>query len=1229
MNKTAIKKFAIEARNKLRTSVIVKAGMLGITEEECSSPITKGTDFEIYETAAGTEVTLNRSQCEQRRKLVDQINARGFDTIIEEVAYTWFNRICAIRFMEVNDYLPSRVRVLSSEKAGKTEPDIVTQAPDVDLDFTDKEREFILDAKMNNKSDELFRMLFIKQCNKLSEILPELFEATEDYTEMLLNISYTNEDDIVRMLVDEDGIPEEDFNVSARDDEGNVTGQVEIIGWLYQYYNTELKDDTFAKLKKNIKISKERIPAATQLFTPDWIVRYMVENSVGRLWIEHLRANDSNVDEKQVAESLGWKYYLPEAEQEDDVNIKLAEIRTTYKDLRPEDITCIDPCMGSGHILIAMFDVLMDIYKSAGYSERDAAFLIVENNIHGLDIDKRAYQLAYFAVMMKGRGYNRRFFVGKQNEEGERVAVQPQVYVIEESNGINRAQLKYFGADLNEVEKNDALNQIIGLLDELKDAREYGSLLNISKFNWDLLDRYIVKESSEGQMNFDTLGIDETKCKLERLVKIGQVVEKKYDAVATNPPYMSLSNGSSKLNDYVQEKYPCSKTDMFAVFIERCRYMLKRNAFQAMITQQAWMFTAIYSDFRLKLREVNICSLVQLGARAFDEINGEVVQTATFVIRNSNITNYQSDYVDLTEGNDETSKKRDYLLGKNHFTAVYSDFDNVPNCAMSYWLSRDAMRAFGNKKFLSSFTTREGMTTANNDLFLRNWYEVEIGKIGFGIKNEIESEESGYKWFPYNKGGPNRKWYGNNDLVVNWYQSGREIRNIKDEKTGRIRSHNYNLEYSFCESGTWTAICSGAIMVRYSPKGALFDSKGASFFADSQQELFYGLGLLNSKVSGVFLKVLSPAYEFKVGHVANVPLVVSEKDRVVALVKLCIELAKKDWDAFETSWGFLRHPLVPSFEQRNREKRDCVAWHYEKWVLECLERFDELKVYEKELNGIFINAYGLQKELIADVEDKDVTVHRAELQRDIKSLISYAVGCIFGRYSFDTDGVVFAGGELDDRKYNSFILDRDNCIPITDEEYFQDDIVGRFVEFIKVVYGADTLEENLDFIANALGNKGDTSRAVIRNYFLNDFMADHLKVYQKRPIYWMFDSGKANGFKALIYLHRYNTDTVGTVRTEYLHKTQQSIENAMKSAEYIADNAAGSEKSKATKLITKYTKQLAEIKQYDEAMAHIANQRIKLDLDDGVKVNYEKFQGVEVAQEGKKAQKIDLLAKIK
>lgn len=659
MNKNAIKKFAIDARNKLIASVTDKAGMLGITKDACSEPITKGVDFEVYKTTAGTEVTLNKKQCEHRRKLVEQIKARGFDAVIEEEAYTWFNRICAIRFMEVNDYMyPARVRVLSSEKAGKNEPDILTLAPDIDWEFTEDEREYIIDAKMNNKLDDLFRMLFIKQCNLLHEVLPGLFEETEDYTEMLLNISFTNEDDVIRMLVDEErGIPEQDFNVSTLNEEGNPTGQVEIIGWLYQYYNTELKDDTFAKLKKNIKITKERIPAATQLFTPDWIVRYMVENSVGRIWIEHLRSNDPSMDEKATAERFGWKYYLPEAEQEDEVNVKLAEIRTTYKDLKPTDITCIDPCMGSGHILIAMFDVLMDIYESAGYDKREAAFDIVEHNIHGLDIDKRAYQLAYFAVMMKGRGYNRRFFRGRDD-----VKPVPKVYAIMESNDIEMNHLQFFGTSMSEADRTKALEQVKYLLYTFVDAREYGSILNVNACDWELLDRFVNDLDDNGQITFEKLGSDETKEKLQKLIKIAEVMGEKYDAVVTNPPYMGSKQGmNAVLKDYLQQRYSMSKSDLYAVFMELCYRMCKTYRYVAMINQHGWMFLSSYSKLRKFIVEnTEIISMIHLGTRAFDEIGGEVVQTTSFIMCKDNV-DYSGNYVRLIDYTTSSLKKEHFL----------------------------------------------------------------------------------------------------------------------------------------------------------------------------------------------------------------------------------------------------------------------------------------------------------------------------------------------------------------------------------------------------------------------------------------------------------------------------------------------------------------------------------------------------------------------------------------
>ena len=1223
MNKNAIKKFAIEARKKLIDSVTDKAGMLGITAEACNEPITKGADFEVYQTVAGTEVTLNERQCEQRRKLVAQIESRGFEAVVEEVAYTWFNRICAIRFMEVNDYLSNRVRVLSSEKEGKMEPDLVTQAPDVDLDLTAQEKEEIINWKMSGTSedtDKLYCKLFLKQCHQLHDILPGLFEADSDYMELLFGISYTNKDDVIYMLVNpETGIPEADFNVSTLDEEGNPTGQVEIIGWLYQYYNTELKDDTFAKLKKNVKITKERIPAATQLFTPDWIVRYMVENSVGRIWIEHLRAVDPSTDEKATAERFGWKYYLLEAEQEESVNIKLAEIRTTYKDLKPTDIICIDPCMGSGHILIAMFDVLMDIYESAGYDKREAAFEIVEHNIHGLDIDQRAYQLAYFAVMMKGRGYNRRFLRGRDDKP------EPKVYAIAESNEINRNHLQFFGAHMNDIERTQAQTQIEILLNTFTDAREYGSILNVDECDWDKLEQFVEDLDTDGQISFESVGSEETQESLRKLVRVAKNLGQKYDAVVTNPPYMGASGMGAKLSKYVKDNFSDSKSDLFAVFIEKCGQMAKKNGYQAMITQHAWMFLSSFEKLRKKLQQNDIVNMAHLGPRAFEEIGGEVVQTTSFVIRKNHIKKYKGTYCRLIEPTTQQGKEEAFLAKNNQYHVMQEAFTKIPGGQIAYWVSHSVINHFGTKQNL--FETHAGITTGNNELFLKKWYEINA----LHIYRQKQPEKIIPAWYFHHKGGNFRKWYGNNDLVLHY-----DTMAIEQMKTCPGFRHD-GKEFYFRECATWNKTGTGNICLRYSDAGNTFNTGGCCLFARSKEELYYAMALLNSCVMKVYLDFLCPTFSFAAGDVEKVPVIYDRQlvNKISYLVIENIKISMHEWNFYEISWDFKYHPLVNlkmsgTYEGQDNSPIMKTKFAYIAWEKKCEECFRRLKNNEEELNRIFSDIYGLQEELTPEVEDKDITVRKADLSRDIRSFVSYAVGCMFGRYSLDEGGLIYAGGEWDSNRYKVFLPDDDNCIPITDEEYFSDDIVGRFVEFIKTVYGADTLEENLDFIADALGNKGDTSRDVIRNYFLKDFYADHLKVYQKRPIYWLFDSGKQNGFKALIYMHRYDADTVGRVRTDYLHRAQKYVETAMQSAQYTIDNASSaSEKSKATKAVTKYTKQLAEMKIYDEAIAHIANKRIEIDLDDGVKVNYEKFQGVEVAQEGKKALKVDLLSKIK
>ena len=1221
MNKNAIKKFAIEARKKLIDSVTDKAGMLGITEKSCSEPITKGADFEVYQTVAGTEVTLNKRQCEQRRRLVAQIESRGFEAVVEEVAYTWFNRICAIRFMEVNDYLPNRVRVLSSEKEGKMEPDLVTRAPDVDLDLTVQEKEEIINWKMSGTSedtDKMFCKLFLKQCHLLHDVLPGLFEADSDYMELLFGISYTNKDDVIYMLVNpETGIPEADFNVSTLDEEGNPTGQVEIIGWLYQYYNTELKDDTFAKLKKNVKITKERIPAATQLFTPDWIVRYMVENSVGRIWIEHLRTVDSSTDEKATAERFGWKYYLPEAEQEESVNVKLAEIRTTYKDLKPTDITCIDPCMGSGHILIAMFDVLMDIYESAGYDKREAAFEIVEHNIHGLDIDQRAYQLAYFAVMMKGRGYNRRFLRGRDGKP------EPKVYAIAESNEINRNHLQFFGTHLSAMERNLSIMQIEGLLDTFKDAREYGSILNVDACDWNVLNKFVDDLSTTGQISFENMGSEETQKQLKKLVKVAKILGQHYYAVVTNPPYMGLANADVKLKRYIEREYSVGKADMYGCFMLRCNDFCKKNGKIALVTMHNWMFINSFEKLRNQYFEnVYLETINHLGMEAFEGIVGKVVSTVAWTATKAKLLKYNATAIRLVDFYDSQRylKEEKYFVKKNRYLFRLADIKIIPGEPLAYWASKQIIAAFSSTTLGKIGSASKGIITGDNSRFLRLWFEIDRTKFKTDAKTYIDTKNKTYKWYPCRKGGSARKWYGNREYVIDWKNNGYNI--IKCAQIEGRNCQDYNDQYKFVPSISWTSITTNTPTFRYG-ENELSESAGMSYFTNNGN-IYEQLSLLNSKVSEKILEILSPTLNVTAGSIERIPILNFEKysKKIVEYTKKCIYISKRDWDSFEISWDFGSHPLI--------RKANTIEDAYKQWVNESNNLFEELKDNEQELNSIFIDAYGLQNELTPEIEDKNITIRQADLDRDIRSFISYAVGCMLGRYSLDEKGLIYAGDEWDSSKYKTFFPDNDNCIPITDEEYFSDDIVGRFVEFVKTVYGADTLEGNLDFIANALGNKGDTSREVIRNYFLKDFYTDHLKVYQKRPIYWLFDSGKQNGFKALIYMHRYDADTVGRVRTDYLHRAQKYVETAMQSAQYTIDNASSaSEKSKATKAVTKYTKQLAEMKIYDEAIAHIANKRIEIDLDDGVKVNYEKFQSVEVAQEGKKTLKVDLLAKIK
>lgn len=1140
MNKTAIKNFAIWARNKLIADVSYDARLIGITEDGIAKPLPQsfgGTQF--FDIGTAEPYSISGEAVRQRDKLIEVIQQKEKDTdyktayqyVIEEVAYTWFNRLIAIRFMEVNDYLPSHIRVLSSE-SGKLEPDLVTTPFDAELPFTAEEETQIFQLKQDNKLDEVFRILFLKQCNALNEILPALFEKTKNYTELLLNLSVTNQDGVIYHLIHD--IPEDDFNVKE-------SGQIEIVGWLYQYYISQKHEEVVDILDKGT-VKKEDVAAATQLFTTDWVVRYMVDNSLGRYWLE--RKPESKLREKM-------EFFAKN---------KDGSVSTVNEKIEPTELTIFDPCMGSGHILVYAFDLLMDVYEECGYTQRDAAALIVKNNIFGVDIDKRATQLAYFAIMMKARQYDRRFFTRN---------VSPNLYCAEN------------------YPEGELLGSLI-IVDHLEEEPVVPEELTL--FNMD----YEHKKS---------------------IWNLRRVLSQKYTAVCTNPPYLNKYN--PELKDYVQKQYKDYSGDLFSVFMYRNFDFCTSGGYSAFMTPFVWMFIKTYEKLRdYIIDNKSITTLVQMEYSAYEEAT---VPICTFVLKNRTSDNKSlcfklSDF----KGGMEVQKIKVVQAIKNpecgyFYEASANDFKRIKGHPIAFWASEEMLNAFENYPTISEIAPpKQGLATANNDLYLKLWFEPLFSKIGMGMHNCSEAQKSGYKWFPYNKGGAFRRWYGNRDYVVNWENDGEEIKNFKDEH-GKIRSRPQNTAYYFRQGITWSDITSASFSGRFTEAGFIFDIKGSSGFPNNS-EIYYVLGFLNSSVSQKCIKILNPTITTQVGDMSRIPVEVKGdyKESVDSKVEDAIQLSQRDWDSFEISWDYKKHPLL-----RNVSR---ISEAFIQWQAECDDRFNRLKANEEELNRIFIDIYGLQDELTPEVEDKDVTVRKADLQRDIKSLLSYAVGCMFGRYSLDVEGLAYAGGEWDSSKYQSYIPDADNVIPITDEEYLDDDIVSRLCAWLKVVYGADTLEVNLDYIAKALGNKGSTSREIIRNYFLNDFFKDHCQTYSvtgsgKRPIYWLFDSGKQNGFKALVYLHRYTPDTIGNLRIDYLHKMQRVYESEINRMQDMMDHSENArEVAAASKRKDKLAKQLKECREYDEKISHLALSRIELDLDDGVKVNYRKLQ---TAQDGK------------
>lgn len=877
MDKPAIKKFAIWARNKLIADTKYRAGLVGVTETTVAEPLPQSNEtVQFFDVGLPQPYRIEGDAVTQRQRFVAELNKEtakqgsytaAYQTVVDKVAYTWFNRLIAVRYMEVNDLLPSRTRVLSSAD-GRAEPQIVTSPFDAVLDYTPAEQQ-IVNLKNDNKLDEVFRLLFLKQCAALGDCLPRLFEQVDDYMPLLLALSFTDKDGVVCHLVND--IPESDWQDA-----------VQIVGWLYQYYNTEPKEQVFANLKKNIKISAENIPAATQLFTPDWIVRYMVENSLGRLWSE----GHPDFDKSE------WKYYLDEAPQEPQVAQQLAELRKGYAALTPEDIKCIDPCMGSGHILAYLFDVLMQIYRSAGYTDRDAAASIVEHNLYGLDIDDRAAQMAYFVVMMKGCHYDSRFLRRRLN---------PHVYAIQESGELTADALGRLG-------KQESTART--LLDTFKNAKEYGSILQpkVTLAELDALQEQLREVDGASDMGSltDQLVAGQIVNVLYPLIEQARMLVQKYDVVVTNPPYMGASNMNPRLNDFIKNHYPDSKSDLFAVFIERCAQMDKRGGYQAMITQHAWMFLSSFEKLRAKLQLIDTVNMAHLGARGFDEIGGEVVQTTSFVMRSSHTKGYKGTYCRLIDGDSEKAKAEMFVSGENRYVAEQDNFSKIPGSPIGYWISNTILNDYDRAILAGKIAQfKHGMSTGKNEAVVRLWYEVAFENIKFDAKSHDDLYESNKKYVPYNKGGEYRKWYGNKAYVLAYDQ---EADALMDTFPGH-RHDNKDTYFRKCIS--WSKVTSGGLAMRFFEEGFVYDVAGCSAFT-SDKYIYYLLAFYNLKVKGPLVASLSPTLNFEVGQLQNSPIIYDEEkeESINNDVEKAIDIEKSDWDSFETSWDFKHHPLV-------------------------------------------------------------------------------------------------------------------------------------------------------------------------------------------------------------------------------------------------------------------------------------------------------------------------------
>jgi hypothetical protein len=1185
MNKRKLQDFATWAKQNLEKQIEISLKKIGIHSlNNIKQSRVKGD----ITTIDGIEETYDKGFQKQRDEIVNRIKTDGYDHSIEQFASTWFNRIAALRFMEVHDYLNHGFKIFPKEQ--NTLPELlaklslVSNELNLDMDYCQN----LLDS--GNNHEELYRYILFQQSNALAKPLPMLFSHSLEYLEYFIPTPLLFGDTIINRLI--------------KIDENDFKEDVEIIGWLYQFYIASKKKEVLASKKT---ITKETLPAVTQLFTPDWIVRYMAENSVGRIWIESYAT--SPLKSKM-------KYYVEEAEQEPEVLEQLETIK--YKNVNPEEIRIIEPACGSGHILVYVFELLFEMYLEKGYSRKDIPQLILKNNIVGLDIDQRASQLASFALAMKARSIDNRFLEQDRN-------VRPRVYEIIDSKSIIKNQFN--GKSYLEILKDYNSNQWKGdnqltdeelkvvkyVVDLFEDAKVIGSLLKVKPYKYlSLRKKLVTNVVKHNQTDIFTSAFFEYEFKeLVEIVRLAYILSSQYDVMITNPPYIGTSGLEKSSKAYLSKQYPNSKADMFAMFMEK--RFVKYTGLTAMINMHSWMFLNSYDALRKSLikESIFICA-IHLGSRAFEMIGGEVVQTITFVKRDIPM-NFVGTYSKLIDYNSPYEKEKNWSANL-YFTPMYL-FSKFPSNQFIYWSKNAIANIFINNPKLGDFgIPKSGIMTGKDSKFVRLWHEVSITNSSL-YNNDLSkmNHSSNIKWFPLTRGGEYRKWYGNLNAVVNMHNNGYDISNLPNNNF-RLR----DFKYYFKECATWTMISSNSLSVRYVPKNVLYGNGGPTFFPT--KHLLFTIGLLNSKVANYFTKMLNPTINTIIDDIVSIPYIEKDVDRIEHFVNDCIRISKSDWDFFETSWDFKKHILVTN---------DSISATYSKYDNLSKSNFRRLKNIEEDLNVYFINLYNLQDELTKDIDNTNVSVSVADKTREIKSLISYLVGVLMGRYSLVEEGLIFAGGAFDPSRYGSYDIDEDGIIPIFSDLSFENGLVHRIIGLIKAIYGQKHYRDNVDFIADALGKKAnETSEETLNRYLNDDFYSNHLKTYQKRPIYWMFSSGKKNGFKALVYLHRYNYNTLAKMNASYFQPATTVLRTRISEIEKQIQAASDKEKIQLERARFSLIEQLNEAIEYGQVLDYMANKYISIDLDDGVQVNYEKFQKIEINTSNGKVKK-DLLVPIK